>query len=181
LCGVGEEITVTLEPREIVTLCITNDTYSVASGDVSIEFVECGCVGCEESCQQYTVWTAGTTATINYLDCNTGLPTVDTLTTNDAVNVCVRIGETVNVPIGFANVNLSSACGCCREACWTWQATNPTEGSINFSHKSCGGPTPVITVPANSTITYCAEEYTVPNDISRDLEFVVTSSCGCTL
>jgi hypothetical protein len=182
LCG-GKEATITLDPREVVTLCINNAPFYIASGDVSIEFVECGCAGCPEPCQQYTVWTSkGGSATINYIDCNTGLPTADTLGASDAVNVCVPIGETVDVPIGVANVDLSSACGCCRgDGCWTWEANNPTAGAIPFNYTNCAGLGTILIVPANTIITFCAFALTIPDDETKKIEFTVTSSCGCTL
>jgi len=183
LCADKRETTITLEPEEVVIICITNAQFYITAGDVDVFFDSCGCSGCGEPCQQYTAWTTkGGSATINYIDCNTGLPTTDTLVGNDITNVCVPIGETVYVPIGDANVDLSDDCGCCRgDGCYTWQVTNPTASAINFGHKNCSCLTPVITVPANTTITYCAEALTNPNDPNINLEFTVISSCGCTL
>ena len=183
LCDIGEEITVTLDPGEIVTLCIVNAQYYITAGDVSIEFEECDCNGCPEPCQQYTVWTLKDQGgAVRYIDCDTGLLVTDTIVGDDIANACVPFGDVPTVVIGDVNVNLTSECGCCRgDGCYTWQVTNPTASAINFAHENCSGLTPVITVPANTTITYCAEALTTPNSPNINLEFTVISSCGCTL
>ena len=183
LCGGGREITVTLDKRESVTLCIVNAPYSIIAGDVSVEFVECDCVGCAEHCQQYTVWTSSEqTATINYIDCDTGLPTIGEMGESQALQVCVPIGETVYVSLGEANVDLSNACGCCpKSACWTWTAYNPTAEDILLIYKDCEGNVIELNIPAFTTITFCVTAGSVPNDPSKTLEFTVTNSCGCSL
>jgi len=182
-CDIGEPITVTLAPRESVTLCIVNAQYYITAGDVSVEFTECGCSGCGDPCQQYTVWTLkGQSGAVRYIDCNTGLPVTDTIVGSDIANACVSIGDPPTVVIGDVNINLTSECGCCRgDGCYTWEVNNPTAGAINFAHTNCSGLTPVITVPAFTITSYCAAALTVPVDESGKLEFTVTNSCGCTL
>ena len=183
LCGIGEEITVTLDPRESVTLCIVNAPYYITAGDVSVEFVECDCVGCEEPCQEYVVWTSlSQTATINYIDCNTGDPEVKSLGLGFALQVCVPIGETISVTSGSANIDLSNDCGCCpRSTCWTWTAYNPTAEDILLRHKDCEGNVVDLNIGAFTTITFCVIAGSVPNDPSNKLEFTVTNSCECSL
>jgi hypothetical protein len=182
LCADPRELTITLAPSEVVNLCIVNAPYSIVLGDVSIDFVECGCVPCLEGCQEYVVWTQDTTATINYIDCNTELPTADTLAINEALQVCVPIGGSVFVPLGEANVNLSNACGCCPEStCWTWSAYNPTASAVSFDYQNCPRGSTNVSVPPNTSVIFCADAYSIPIEPSKKLEFTVTSSCGCTL
>ena len=182
LCG-GREATVTLDPREVVTLCINNAPFYIASGDVSIELRDCGCKGCPEPCQQYTVWNLkGVGGAVGYIDCNTGLPVTDTIGGGEIANACVPIGDPPTLLAGDVNINLTSECGCCRgDGCFTWQATNPSAGAISFDYKTCAGPVAILSVPAFTTITYCAAALTVPNEPTKKIEFTVTSSCGCTL
>jgi len=183
LCGEGRETTITLEPEEVVIICITNAQFYITAGDVDVFFDSCGCSGCGEPCQEYIAWTnPSQSGVIDYIDCNTGLPTQPTLEGNETWRACVSIGDTVYVPIGSVNINLSSDCGCCPDStCWTWQATNPTAGAITFEYGSCLGPKVSQLLAGNSTITFCSAAGFTPTDISNKLEFIVTSSCGCTL
>jgi hypothetical protein len=183
LCGDGREATITLEPREVITLCIVNAEFSIAAGDVSVEFVECGCTGCFESCQEYIVWTSPTqTATINYIDCSTGLPTSQVLGVNESYRACVPIGESIFIPLGEANVDLSSNCGCCPDStCWTWSVTNPTAGSISFNYIDCSRNPQSLVVLANETTQFCGTADSLPSDRGGKLEFTVINSCGCSL
>jgi len=183
LCGIGEEITITLDPGEVVTLCIVNAQYYITAGDVSVRFIECDCVGCEERCQEYVVWTSiFQTGKIDYIDCDTGLPTNQEILPNQALQVCVEIGSTISVSAGEANVDLSNDCGCCPDStCWTWTAYNPTARDILLRYKDCEESTIFLNIPAFMTITFCVIAGSVPSDPGGELEFTVTNSCECSL
>jgi hypothetical protein len=183
LCAIGKEATITLDPEEVVTLCINNAPFYIASGDVSIELIDCGCTGCPSNCQEYIAWAnVRQSGTIDYVDCNTGLPRQPSIAPNQGIRVCVSIGDPIYVPIGSVNIDLSSDCGCCPEStCWTWEVINPTAGALFFGYKNCSGVKLDQSVAGNSTLIYCAEAGNIPTYLDENLEFRVTSSCECTL
>jgi hypothetical protein len=43
LCGESEQVIVTIDPSESVTICVNNAPYTVLSGDVEIIITSCGC------------------------------------------------------------------------------------------------------------------------------------------
>jgi hypothetical protein len=73
LCGDRTPVTITLDPSEVTPpICITNAQYEVSFGSVTIEIDECGCGGCEETCQSYTIVCFGNSTTATYTLCGGG-------------------------------------------------------------------------------------------------------------
>jgi hypothetical protein len=182
LCGTTDPITITLDPLEDSgMICVNNQEYYVVSGNVTAQLDECGCTPCLESCHQFIVWTdADNTATINYIDCVTGTPAVQVLSAGTSVQVCTPIGETVYVPTGLANINLTSACGCCESNCNTWTVVNISESALDFTMMGCDSVEYTYTVEASRTLNFCGRSGYVPSSIYNELQFTATSSCGCT-
>ena len=70
LCGQGAPVTITLDPSETTApICITNAEYEVSYGSVTIEISECGCGGCTETCQSYTIACISDGASGTFTDC----------------------------------------------------------------------------------------------------------------
>lgn len=157
LCGEGTPVTITLDPSEVTEpICITNAEYEVSFGSVTIEIDECGCVGCEENCTEYAVYTTSASK-INYTDCN-GNPVVNyTIDPNSIETVCVQVGSPAPTGSGSPIIQATNSCGCCAtpNPCITFLITESKGLTYSFTYNDCDGVAQPVTLGPNESIQVC--------------------------
>ena len=188
LCGDGTPATITLDPSEITApICITNVQYQISFGNVSVDISACGCSGCEETCQSYTVVCDGTVcngASGNYIDCY-GDPQTFIINKGQSLTLCCPIGDVPIITEG-GSVYVASTCGCCTPTCQTYKVTFSGTSAQDYSivYKDCSNVFTVDTYPAGPQVVYvCSYVNTVPG-VGGSLDIVdwtveLTDGCGC--
>ena len=181
LCETSTPVTVTFDPGETARVCVNNQEYYVTSGNVTVSLFECGCTACLDDCHQFSVW-SDEGATLNYIDCSTGLPTVQVMAPQTSFVACTPIAETIYVPIGSAEIFLTNNCGCCNSDCITWEVENTATGPLTFEMRGCDDISYTYTVESLETIQFCGIVGAAPiNFNAAKLIFSIVSSCGCTI
>jgi len=181
LCGSSTPATVTFGPGESGRVCVNNQEYYVTSGNVTVSLFECGCTACLDDCHQFSVW-SNDGATLNYIDCSTGLSTVHVMDPQSSFVACTPIAETINVSVGTAEVFLTNDCGCCNSDCITWQVENTATGPLSFEMRGCDNVMYTYTLQALETIQFCGIVGAAPvNANVSKLIFSIVSSCGCSI
>ena len=181
LCETSGPVTVTFDPGETGRVCVNNQEYTVVSGNVTVSLFECGCTACLDDCHQFTVWSdAG--ATLNYIDCSTGLPRVQVMPAQTSFVACTPIAETIDVTVGSAEVFLTNDCGCCNSDCITWRVENTATGPLSFDMRGCDNNYYTYTLESLQTLDFCGIVGAAPTNFNAaKLIFTIVSSCGCSL
>jgi hypothetical protein len=182
LCGESKPVTITLASGEISgTLCINNDVYYVTSGDVNVNFEECGCTVCLQTCQEYVVWTGPNSDQFSYTNCSGQLIENVDIDPDFSKKICVQIGTTVEISKGNATADLSNACGCCLSySCLTWQVVNNSAGTVEINYTDCSGTLQTMPAYGQSTVTFCGLAGKVPTLTGPKASLTAIGSCSCT-
>jgi hypothetical protein len=111
LCGEDEEAIITLNPSEIVTICVRNAPFTVLEGDVTITELECsGCTGCY--CDEYDVVAGAVNCMIDYYTCDKKLEQIIVLK-NESALICVSHTSPAPVVLqGNPTITLTTSCSC---------------------------------------------------------------------
>jgi hypothetical protein len=188
LCEDGTPVTITLDPSETTApICITNAEYEISFGSVSIEIVECGCLGCEETCQSYTVVCDGTVcngASGNYIDCSLN-PQTFTINKGQSLTLCCFIGNVPTITPG-GSVYVASTCGCCTPTCQEYKITfgGTTAQDYSIVYRNCNNDFVIDNYPAGAQVVYVCSYVNIVPGVGGSLDIIdwtveLTDGCGC--
>lgn len=157
--------TVTLDPDEEVTICVTNtDDWYVTFGNASIQKASCDCLTeCVALCMSYVIASAGTgDVTVDYYDCATNDLLSIVVPNGYWQSLCVRRLSPAPVvsesSAGGAEILIESSCGCCTEEnCRTMSAIADV-GDIRVDYVNCDGVPSSLYLSEGEGVNFCVDK-----------------------
>ena len=177
VCGESTPVTITIDPLESVTICVTNAPYQVLSGDVSLSLLECGCT-CP--CAQYQIYNVAGSTTLAYYDCEKGFQRVNLSPGNGLAFCADKTQDAPFVEGASATIAVTNPCGCSTVTCVTWNIVNNSSSSAYVMVRDCStDEEDYITMTPGQSIQRCTSDGFPPQVLTGTLDITIANPLIC--